>query len=120
MKTVISGWGLLKNNQTQQPKYLENSNIDIKSVTIEYPKTFHKFSKTIKHGKKVSQVVGAGRNFNSTLYSEITKREDFFHEKKKKKNAEMTKQSHAYQRYASSYNFNILNSFNPELQLKDT
>ena len=84
MKTVISGWGLLKNNQTQQPKYLENSNIDIKSVTIEYPKTFHKFSKTIKHGKKVSQVVGAGRNFNSTLYSEITKREDFFHEKKKK------------------------------------
>ena len=32
----------------------------------------------------------------------------------------MTKRSHAYQRYASSYNFNILNSFNPELQLKDT
>ena len=35
------------------------------------------------------------------------------------KNAEITKRSHAYKGYASTYNVKILNSFNPELQLKD-
>ena len=30
------------------------------------------------------------------------------------------KRSYAYKAYASSYNINILNSFNPKLQLKDT
>ena len=38
---------------TQQPKPIENPNsIDIKSVTIEHPKTYLKFSKAIKHMKK--------------------------------------------------------------------
>ena len=32
----------------------------------------------------------------------------------------ITKQSHAFKGYASSYNIKTLNSFNPELQLKDT
>ena len=32
----------------------------------------------------------------------------------------ITKQAHAFKGYASSYNVEILNSFNPELQLKDT
>ena len=32
----------------------------------------------------------------------------------------ITKQSRAFKGYASSYNVEILNSFNPELQLKDT
>ena len=35
------------------------------------------------------------------------------------KKAKMTKRSHAYKGYASIYNIEILNSFNPELQLKD-
>ena len=30
----------------------------------------------------------------------------------------MTKQKDAFKGYASTYNFEILNSFNPELQLK--
>ena len=36
------------------------------------------------------------------------------------KNAETTKRSHAYKGSASSFNVDILNSFNPELRLKDT
>ena len=36
-----------------------------------------------------------------------------------KKNAKI-KSSHAYKGYASIYNVEFLNSFNPELQLKDT
>ena len=32
----------------------------------------------------------------------------------------ITKGAHALKGYASSYNAEILNSFNPELQLKDT
>ena len=35
-------------------------------------------------------------------------------------NAKISKQSHAFKGYASSYNVEILNSSNPELQLKDT
>ena len=34
-------------------------------------------------------------------------------------NAQITKWSHAYKSYASSYNVEILNSYNPEIQLKD-
>ena len=37
-----------------------------------------------------------------------------------KKNIKITKQEHAFKGYASTYNVEILNSFNPELQLKDT
>ena len=36
------------------------------------------------------------------------------------KNVKTTKQSYAYRNYASAYNVEILNSLNPELQLKDT
>ena len=32
----------------------------------------------------------------------------------------MTKQSHAFKGFASSYNVEILNSFDPELQIKDS
>ena len=40
---------------TQQTKTFENRNVvDIKSVTIEHPKTFHKLSKTIRQAEKVS------------------------------------------------------------------
>ena len=36
------------------------------------------------------------------------------------KNIKIAKQEHAFRGYASTYNVKILNSFNPELQLKDT
>ena len=35
-------------------------------------------------------------------------------------NVKITKQSHAFKSYASSYNVEILNFVNPELQLDDT
>ena len=35
------------------------------------------------------------------------------------KNVKITKQAHAYKGYASSYNVEILNYFNPELKVKD-
>ena len=47
----------------------------------------------------------------------IAKQKKFFLDEK---NAKITKQSHAYRGFASTYNFKILDSFNPELQLKDT
>ena len=37
-----------------------------------------------------------------------------------KKNLKITKRAHACKGFASSYNVEILNSFNHELQLKDT
>ena len=37
-----------------------------------------------------------------------------------KKIAKIKKQPHAHKGYVSTYNFEILNSFNPELQLKNT
>ena len=36
------------------------------------------------------------------------------------KNVKVTKRAHAFKGYASSHNVEILNSVNPELQLKDT
>ena len=38
----------------------------------------------------------------------------------KEKNLEITKWVHAFKGYASSYNVELLNLFNPDLQLKDT
>ena len=37
-----------------------------------------------------------------------------------KKIVKITKRTYAFKGYASTYNVEILNSFNPELQLKDT
>ena len=37
-----------------------------------------------------------------------------------KKNIKITKRDHAFKGYASTYNVETLNSFKPELQLKDT
>ena len=58
--------------------------------------------------------VGSGKNSNSLLYSGIKKSKRFLNEK----NIKMKKRSHAFKSYASSYNVQILNSFNPELKLK--
>ena len=38
----------------------------------------------------------------------------------KEKNLKITKRAHAFKGYASTYNVGSLNSYNPELQLKDT
>ena len=97
---------------THQPKSIESPNVvDIKSASIETPRTSHKLSKTIRQG----QVVDAGRNSINLLYSDTTKCEIFW----TKKNEKLTKTSHVYKGCASSYNIDILNSFNPEVQLKD-
>ena len=63
----------------------------------------------------VSQPSGAGKNSDSSLYSETKKSKTFL-----KENVKTTKRSHAYKGYASTYSVKILNSFNPELQLKGT
>ena len=64
---------------------------------------------------KIFSQVGTGKSFNSPLYSETTKSE----KKLKEINAKITERSHAYKGYASTYSVKILNSFNPELYLKD-
>ena len=50
------------------------------------------------------------------IVNQKKKSEHFWNEKFVK----ITKRSRAFKGYASSYNVEILNSFNPELQLKDT
>ena len=64
------------------------------------------------------------RNVNKSpttpLYSNITRPEYFFNEKETKKIVKITKQSHAYKTYASSYNVEILIFFNPGQELKNT
>ena len=42
-----------------------------------------------------------------------------FSQKRDYKNTKITKRSHTYEVYASTYNIKTLNSFNSELQLKD-
>ena len=94
---------------TYEPKTFEIPNIvDIKSIITEHQKTSHKLSKTIRQAKKVGS--------NSPLYSD-TKRVKIFW---KIENIKITKRAHPFKAYSSSYNVEILNCFNPELQLKDT
>ena len=52
----------------------------------------------------------------AALYMVLQKSQHFLNEKNVKK----TKRAHAFNGYASSYNADILNSFKPELKLKDT
>ena len=61
---------------------------------MEHPKISHKVSKTIRHVQKVYQVV-----FNSS-YIKIQKKLKFF----VLKNVTITKRTHAFKGYASSYN----------------
>ena len=78
----------------------------MKSVITEHPKISHKLIKTIEKGENVG--------FNSPLYGDTKKLENFLNKKKVK----ITKQAHAFKGYAKSYNLKILNALNPELQLK--
>ena len=99
----------------QQLKATENPNIvDIKSVNMERSKTSHKLFKTIRQAEKVFQVA-SGKNSQIPLCSETKRVKNVW-----SKNAKVTKQSNAFNGYASSYNVEILNYFNPELQTKDT
>ena len=68
---------------TQQTRLTE------KFLAIEHPKTSHKLSKTIRHAKKFSQIVCAGKNFTRPLYNEATKHENFL-EKRSKNNETMS------------------------------
>ena len=63
----------------------------------------HKLSKTIRKAEKVDS--------DNSLYSNA---------KKFVKNVKIMKQDHAFKEYASTYNVDILNYFNTEVQLKDT
>ena len=74
-------------------------------IITKYPKVLHKLSNTIRQAEKVLMV----------LYLVIQKKRKFF----KWKNARITKRKHAFKDFARSYNDEILNYFNPELQLKD-
>ena len=69
--------------------------------------------------KKVSYVRNASKHSTSPLYSEMIKTENNFDEKKTTKKANIKKQSRAYKCYASA-SVEILSSFNPKIQLKDT
>ena len=70
---------------TQQSPFFENPSIvDIKSDTIEYPKTSGILSKTIRQTEKDSKVDGAGKTSDSPLCSEIKQSKNFLDEKKKK------------------------------------
>ena len=90
---------------THEPKTFENPNIvDIKWNITEDPKILHKLLKTIKKAGKVGS--------NSSLYCDTKKTLTFYWKK-------ITKRAHAFKDFASTYNVQILDSFNRELQLKD-
>ena len=81
---------------------------------MEHPKTSNKLSKTIRQTEKIFQA-GLGESSNNFLYRN-RKSENFL----KEKNLKIAKWAHAFKGYASSYNVEILNSFNHEIQLKAT
>ena len=72
MKIIINEWDLLEItvifNETS-----EIARFTLKSVSIEDPEASRKSSKTITQAKTFPQVVGAGKNSTSPLYSETTK-----------------------------------------------
>ena len=57
--------------------------------------------------------LGTGKNPSTALYSETTKPETFL---MKTKTAKITKRVHSFKNHAHSYNVEILNSSNAELQ----
>ena len=93
---------------TYHAKTFENPNfVDIKLVIIEHPKTLHKLYKTVRQAEKVGT--------NSLLYSDTKKSKIFLN----KKSAKITKPTPAFKGFGSSYNVEILDSCNPEMQFKD-
>ena len=102
---------MLKNHESffrkKISKAIRNNYLSTKNVwqcwyKISYPKTSHKLFKTIGKDEKLGS--------NTSLYRD-TQKVKFF----KRKNWE-----HALKGYASTYDVEIVNSFNPEIQLNDT
>ena len=91
---------------TDQPKSFDI--VDIKSIITEYSKTSPKLSKTMRNGEKIDS--------KSSLYSHTKRSKNFLSQK----NVKITKRADTFKSYASSYNFEILNSINHDLQLKNT
>ena len=78
---------------------------------MEHSRTSHKLTKTIKQAEKVSEIFLA--KIVIALYIVEPQNVKFLL-------AKLTKPSDAYKVDASSYYVNIWNSFNSELQLKET
>ena len=76
---------------------------------------FLSISKLLKNGL----ILGIVSSPTTILCSDTTKTRIIFGEKKTINDLKITKQSHAYKSYASTLNVDLLNSFNPELLLKD-
>ena len=74
-------------------------------IITEHPKISHKLSKTIRQAEKVGS--------NSSLYSEKKISKIF-----KRKNVKTKKREHSSKGYASTYNVELLNSFDHDLQLQ--
>ena len=53
------------------------------------------------------------------FYGDTTKHKNTFDKKKTIRNVKITYQSHAYKGYASTYDVENSNSFDPEIQLKN-
>ena len=77
-------------------------------------KSFYSIDRLLKNVNVLQ--IGTGKNSTTPFYSETKKSENFLN----KENIKITKRKHAFKGFASTYNVEILNYFNPELQLKDT
>ena len=101
-------------NQTIKNNYLSTKNFS-KPKYFWYKISYYRTSKNCiqitQDYKKAEKI-----NSNSSLYSDTKKSEKILIEKDLK----ITKRAHAFKGYGSIYIVVILNSFNPELQLKDT
>ena len=64
--------------------------------------------------------IGKDKNPTAAFHSETKIPKTFFDQTKTIKKAKATKQPHAFKNYTQTYNVEILNSFYPELQLKNT
>ena len=71
--------------------------------------------KLVKKAKVLQEETS--KNLTTALYSETTKIEKFFKKEKTIKNAERTNNSMLYKGYASAYNIQMPDSFNPALDL---
>lgn len=78
------------------------------------------FLKKVKEFMQIGTDKRQNKNLSTALCSKITKPRIFTEESKNSKEAKITKRSHAFKNYARSYNVEIWNYFNSELQLIDT
>ena len=100
-----------KISNTIRNNYLSTKNIEAKIINQKPKYCWYqiKLTTTIRQAEKVSS--------NSSLYSDTKKIKHFLNEKKY---VNITKRAHAFKGFGSPYNVEILDSFNPELQLKET